>query len=114
MPGNSAKQLKDRLRTDLKDAFKAGRRDEVSLLRALLAAIDNAEAPPRTDAELRYDPDAASEIERLDLLPEQLQRLLRDEADARLQGAAEMERVGRADRAAALEAEARMVRRYLD
>lgn len=113
MPGTPAKELKERLRTDLKDALKAGRKDEVSLLRALLAAIDNAEAPPRTDAELRYDPAAASEIERLDLLPGQLRRLLLDESEARMQGAAEMERIGRPDRAAALEAEAQLVRRYL-
>ena len=113
MPDSPAKQLKNRLRADLKEALKAGRKAEMSLLRALLAAIDNAEAPPRTDTELRYDPDAASEIARLDLSPEQLQRLLLDETAARDHGAAEMERVGRPDRAAALRAEAQLIRRYL-
>jgi hypothetical protein len=63
--------------------------------------------------ELRYDPAAASEIARLELSPGQLNALLEAERDARATGAGEMERAGRADRAAALATEAEMVRRYL-
>lgn len=112
MPDNPAKELKDRLRADLKDALKAGRKAEMSLLRALLAAIDNAEAPPRTDAELRYDPDAASEIARLELSPGRLNRLLEAERDERTAAAAEMDRIGQPDKAKALRAEAALVARY--
>jgi uncharacterized protein YqeY len=113
MSHNAARQLKDRLRADLKDALKGGRKAEMSLLRALLAAIDNAEAPVRTDADLRYDPDAASEIDRLDLSREELNSLLAHERDTRLEGAADMDRVGRPETGERLRAEARMVRRYL-
>jgi uncharacterized protein YqeY len=114
MAGNPAKELKDRLRADLKHALKGGRKGEMSLLRALLAAIDNAEAPPRSDAELRYDPDAASEIARLELSREQLQQLLASEREDRLNGAAQMDRVGQPESAERLRAEAETILRYVD
>ena len=112
MPDSPAKELKDRLRADLKDALKAGRKAEMSLLRSLLAAIDNAEAPPRTDAELRYDPNAASEIARLELSAAQLAAVLAHERAVREQAAGQMDRAGRTGAAQDLRAEAAIIGRY--
>lgn len=114
MPSNPATALKDRLRADLKLALKASRKAEMSVLRTLLAAIDNAEAPPRTDAQLRYDPDSASEVDRVELSQEQLDGVLAAECDAREEAAAQLDRHGQSDRADALRAEVATIRRYLD
>ena len=38
--------MKDRMRVDLRAALRDRRADDARLLRALVAAIDNAEAPP--------------------------------------------------------------------
>ena len=116
MAGNAAEERKGRLRADLKEALKHGLKAEVSLIRALLAAIDNAEAPPRTDEELRamrHDNAKACEIERLDLSSEQLDRLLAGECDARAEAATGLDRRGQSDMADALRAEAAAIRRYL-
>lgn len=113
MADNPAKELKDRLRADLKRALKESRKPEMSVLRSLLAAIDNAEAPEQTDAELRYDPAAASEVERLDLSARQLASLLLQEHAAREDAAADMDRLKQAERAERLRFEAAIVQRYL-
>ena len=49
----SAAAFRQRLREDLKTAMRARNEGEVRLLRALGAAIDNAEAVPLGDEELR-------------------------------------------------------------
>lgn len=49
---DAAPAMKTRLRADLRAAMKAGRASEARLIRALVAAIDNAEAPPLPDGQL--------------------------------------------------------------
>lgn len=118
MMQDAAKALKDRLRTDLRAAMKAGATGETGVLRALVAALDNAEAPP-----IRQSPDAAlghafgsgaAEVERLLLGKDAVRRVLLAEIAERETAAAEMRRVGRADRATVLDAEIAVAKRYLD
>lgn len=47
---DAAREMKARMRADLRRAMKAGRTTETLLLRALIAAIDNAEAPAQLAA----------------------------------------------------------------
>jgi uncharacterized protein YqeY len=115
---DAAKALKDRLRADLRVAMKAGASRDASVIRALVAALDNAEAPP-----VRKDPDAAlgyafasgaAEVERLLLGEADVRRVLLAEIAEREAAADEMRRLAQADRAAALDAEIAVAKRYLD
>ena len=106
------------MRADLRAALKARRTDEAKVVRALVAAIDNAEAPPLPAAETASLPhrfeSGAAEVERLRLSRSRLRQLLLAEIQEREQAAAELERLNRTDRAKALRAEALIARRYLD
>lgn len=116
MTGSDAPAMKARLRTDLVTAQKARQADVVKVLRGLIAALDNAEAPPaRPDpaAESRAFIDGSAEVARLALDAAQVRSVLGREADERDQAAAEMDRVAQTDRAQALRAEAALIRRYL-
>ncbi|GGC73945.1 GatB/YqeY domain-containing protein [Chelatococcus reniformis] len=108
--------MKARLRTDLRAAMKERRTGEASLIRALVAAIDNAEAPPlqasRTDQH-RFR-DGSAEIERLHLDPARVRAVLLTEIEERERAAAEMSRLERPDRADALRAEIVIAKRYLE
>lgn len=108
--------MKARLRTDLVAAQKARQPDVIKVLRGLIAALDNAEAPPpRLDpaAESRAFLDGSAEVARLALDGAQVRSVLSREADERDQAAAEMDRLAQADRARALRAEAALIRQYL-
>ncbi|MBO6906372.1 MAG: hypothetical protein JJ865_15580 [Parvibaculum sp.] len=109
--------MKARLRADLLAAMKAGRKDEVRLLRALVAAIDNAGAPPAPARDPLAPPHGhaagTAEVPRLALTGAQLQALLLAEIGEREQAAAGLARHGEAARAEALHEEVRLVRRYL-
>ena len=118
MTGDAAHAMKIRLRADLRAAMKEGRSDEARLIRALVAAIDNAEAPPlragqrATDQHRFYD--GSAEVERLSLNSAQVRAVLVAEMQERERAAAEMNRVHRSDRANALHAETLLVRRYIE
>lgn len=118
MAEDSVRILKDRLRADLKLAMKARNSPEASLLRSLLAAIDNAEAPAQSaeqsSAVSRSFAEGAAEVGRLALSGAQLNQLLMAECDARLEAAADMVKLGQSERAKMLRAEAALVKRYLD
>jgi len=90
---------------------------EMRVLRALLAAIDNAQAVPVGNRHDKYVPhtfgDAAVEVPRLELGRDALEALLRNEQSERIASAEQMGALGRADRAAALQEEAGIVGRYL-
>lgn len=111
------REMKARLRADLLSAMKAGRTAETKLLRALVAAIDNAEAPPlpsdRKAADQHRFSDGSAEIERLDLSAEAIHAILTAEMNERENAAAEMDRLNRPDHADALRTEALLVRRYI-
>lgn len=115
---DAAKEMKARLRADLINALKERRADEAKVVRTLVAAIDNVEAPPlpagQTASVVHRFESGASEVERLRLSRSHLRQLLLAEIEERERAAAELDRLNRADRAAALRAEALVVRRYLD
>jgi uncharacterized protein len=107
----SATDLKQRLRGDLKAAMQTGAKDEVRLLRALVAALDNAEAVPMADEELRRF-DAAGDVARRHLDEREVAALLARERGERLAAAASFEKLGQDAEALRLRSEAALVARY--
>jgi uncharacterized protein len=112
----SATALKERLRGDLKAAMQARASGEVRLLRALIAALDNAEAVPGGALVEKYVPrafgDSSGEVARLELDAGAVTRLLAAEVEARLAAAADYERHGEVAEAARLRGEADLIARY--
>nr|WP_145994441.1 hypothetical protein [Mesorhizobium loti] len=108
--------MKTRLRTDLVAAIKHGRKVEATILRELIAALDNAEAPPVRREQLslvQHDfLSGSAETEKLLLSREQVREVLQAEIETREQAAAEYARLGKG--ADSLLAEVTVARRYLD
>ncbi|MBW8797330.1 MAG: hypothetical protein JF597_28155 [Streptomyces sp.] len=93
----------------------------VSALRATLAALDNAEAVPVGETELRglaleASPvgAGATEAARRELNERDVVRVVRAEADERLEAAAQLTAPAHADRAERLRAEAAVLLRFVD
>ena len=63
-------EMQDRLRSDLRLAMSGRRSQEAGVLRALIAALDNAQAPPQIPMAVTNGPvefaSGAAEVERLD------------------------------------------------
>lgn len=118
MTQDAGQEMKARMRADLIAAMKAGRTGEARLIRALVAAIDNAEAPPlpagHRAADQRQFRDGSAEIERLSLCSAQVRAVLAAEIEEREHAADEMRRLQKPDRADALDAEAQFARRYVE
>lgn len=116
MPQDAANDMKARLRADLRIAMKDRRAGEAKLLRALVAAIDNAEAPlghgdkPVESHDFRS---GSAEVERLRLGDTGVRDILAAEIDERERAAAELESLGMKDRAETLRDEILLARRYL-
>lgn len=110
--------MKARLRADLRIAVKNRRPIEAKVIRALVAAIDNAEAPPahaRQTQLVRHDfCNGSAEVERLLLRGTHVHSVIVAEINERERAAAERERLGMTDRAETLRAEAVIARRYID
>ena len=118
MKPDAGHDMKARLRVDLRTAMKEGRTNEAKLIRGLVAAIDNAEAPPlganqRVTDQHRFH-DGSAEVERLSLNPAQVRAVLVAEMQEREGAVAELNRVNKLDRAEALQAETLLVRRYIE
>ncbi|MDQ8023475.1 MAG: hypothetical protein REI94_16675 [Moraxellaceae bacterium] len=115
---DAGRSMKDRLRSDLRAAMKARRSQEAALLRALIAVIDNAEAPPLDAADSRYTAhdfsSGSAEVARLLLDAARVREILQAEVSERECVAADLDRLGQGDRAEALRAEALLARRYID
>lgn len=105
---DAANAMKTRLRTDLRASMKAGRSDEARLIRTLVAAIDNAEAPPLSAGHTATDQhrfhDGSAEVERLSLSQAQVRALLLAEVQEREHAITELKRVNMPDRAEVLHA----------
>lgn len=118
MTSDAAHEMKTRMRADLRTAMKQGRTNEARLIRALVAAIDNAEAPPLQAGQGAADHhrfhDGSAEIERLSLGQAQVHALLMAEIQERERAATEMDRLERPDHAEALRTEALITRRYVE
>lgn len=115
MTENAASALKARLRTDLRSAMKNKRTPETNLIRALIAAIDNAEAPPAKAASTQHRfLDGSAETERLPLSPSDLRQIVLAEIEAREHAATELEHHNQKARAEILRTEAELTRRYIE
>jgi uncharacterized protein YqeY len=106
------------MRTDLRAAMKDRRGNDARVIRALIAAIDNAEAPPlqadlKATDQHRFS-DGSAEVERLSLSGAQVHSVLVREMQERELAATEMDRLDRPDRAETLRGEARLVGRYIE
>lgn len=110
-------ETKARLRADLLAAMKGRRALEAKVLRTLVAAIDNAEAPKAHPGDKAMTPhhfhSGSAEVERLFLTRSRVRDVLLAEVLERERAAEEMERLRESGRAEALRAEAFLVRRYL-
>lgn len=117
MAEDAGGEAKARLRADLLAAMKERRTVDAKVLRTLVAAIDNAEAPeahPREKAMTHHQFHSGSaEVERLLLTRSRVRDVLLAEVRERERAAAETERLQETGRAEALRAEALLARRYL-
>jgi uncharacterized protein YqeY len=109
------------MRQALPEAMRARDKAAVSALRATLAALDNAEAAPVTEADLRgvaleQSPvgAGATEAARRELSERGVADIVRAEATERLEAAASLTAPAHAERAARLRAEAAVLLRFLD
>jgi uncharacterized protein YqeY len=112
--------LRRRLRDALPAAMKARDRTAVTVLRATLAALDNAEAvlagtEHSGGSAIEQVPIGlgATEVERRTLTDEDVERILRDEVSERETAADEYQHAGREERAGQLRDEARVLIGYL-
>jgi uncharacterized protein len=88
---DAAEATRQKLQTDLRAAIKARQSLDVSVLRGLIAAIDNAGAVPLA---AKSEP-PQHEVERRHLDLDEVQVLLRREYEAHRAAAAEFRRLGR-------------------
>lgn len=117
MSENAGSDIKVQLRSDLSAAMKDRRTLDTKVIRALVAAIDNAEAPPvppGTTAVPGQLSSRSAEVERLLLSRSEVRDVLLAEIREREHAAEELERLGVMDRAEALRAEAGFAKRYLE
>jgi uncharacterized protein len=118
MSDDAGRDMKARLRADLRTAMKDRRAIEAKVIRALIAAIDNAEAPPAHEGQTalahHHFRSGSAEIERLLLSGAHVHGVIVADIYERERAAAEMERLGIMDRAEALRAEAVIAKRYVD
>lgn len=118
MTEDAANAMKVRLRADLVSAMKDKRIADAKVIRALVAAIDNAEAPPlpagQSSFVQHHFQNRSAEIERLALGDAHVHEIVLADITERENAASELERLGKIDQAAALRAQAFFARRYLD
>lgn len=111
---DAGRDTKARLRADLHTAMKDRRTIDVKVIRSLVAAIDNAEAPTIQAGRTAPARHGSAEVERLLLSRSQVRHLLLAEIHEREQAATELERLDEMDRAEVLRAEARLAKRYIE
>jgi uncharacterized protein YqeY len=118
MSDDAGRDMRARLRADLRTAMKGRHAIEAKVIRALIAAIDNAEAPPAHEAQTalaRLDfRSGSAEVERLLLSGAHVYGVIVADIQERERAAADMERLGMMDRAEALRAEAVIAKRYIE
>ncbi len=114
---NAGEAMKATLRADLKLAMKEKRSDEVKVLRALITALDNAEAPEVTARPMAVEQMGglgSAEVQRLALDADRVWAILRAQQAEREAAAAELDRVGRGELADVSRAEAAVIQRYFN
>jgi len=114
---DAASTLRARVRADLQSAMREQQPREIAVLRGLIAAIDNAQAPPTGDRHARYVVhafgDRSAEVPRVALSRERLRALLEQEIRARRSASDEFARLGKSAEAVAMREEAEIASRYL-
>lgn len=114
---NAGEAMKAQLRRDLRTAMKRGDKNETALLRELVAALDNAEAAPLREERPSVDrhafSDGSAEGERRVLTQRDVHALILGEMNTRVEAAAEFARLGAEARSITLDAEIRILRRYI-
>ncbi len=115
MAHSAVDAVRARIRTDLRAAMSAKATGEIAVLRTLLAALDNAEAVPVAPERYteRQFGDPGTEVARKQLSAEDVAAILEAEQREKLTVAEQLAKVGRADDAAKLKADASIVGRYL-
>lgn len=116
MSDDVAGAMKARLRQDLRAAIKDKRAVEVKVIRTLVAAIDNAEAPAKSaewNSPLRAGC-GSTEVERLLLNDADIRNVLLAEMREREHAAVEMDRLELTDRADDLRTQACLIARYIE
>lgn len=112
-----ANAIRARLRADLKTAMVERRREDLALIRTLIAAIDNAEAVALPNGAKPADSAAfasgGAEAQRRLLSGADVAKILKVEIATRLTAAAQIRIGGNADQADQLEAEAQQIVVYL-
>jgi uncharacterized protein YqeY len=92
-------------------------KEEMALLRELIAALDNAEAAPlreeRASVDIHAFTDGSAEGERRVLTQRDVFAVMQGEVNARLEAAAEFARLGAEARSTGLNAEIKILRRYV-
>jgi len=106
---DAAEALRERLQSDLRSAMRARALAEVSVLRQLIAVIDNAGAVP---SPTKTEP-VQCEVERRFLNRDDIQALLQREIDVRQHATRVFRTLGRAVEAEATKFEMDIVGRYL-
>lgn len=105
------------LKADLRTAMRERNAAEVTTLRGLISAIDNAQAVPVGDKHDTYVfhafGDSAVEVPRRGLSQDDIRQLVEAEIRARNDAEADYRRLGRDDKAQELTDEAQILSRYL-
>jgi uncharacterized protein YqeY len=117
MTKDAGGEMKHRLREDLRAAMKDRRSMEARVIRVLIAALDNAEAPPAHAGQPAQQHDfheGSAEAQRLLLGSARVHEILLAEINERVHAAGELERLGMMDRAETLRAEALFIERYAE
>lgn len=116
MGADAAAAMQARLRADLKLAMQARATLDTRVIRALIAAIDNAQAIAidldGAASPMRAFGDSSGEVSRRALPADALRALLMREAEEREAAALELKGLGRPEDVDRLLAEATIVRRY--
>jgi uncharacterized protein YqeY len=114
--GDAAEALKRRLRADLVSAIKQKQSTPVAALRAMIAALDNAQAVPPEDRHAPYEPhdfaDGSAEVSRLKLSRADVAQLVANEVASRHAAAAQMKQHGKPELAERLLCEAAVLQTY--
>jgi uncharacterized protein len=109
--------LQLRIRADLRAALRARRTNELSVLRALAAALDDAQSVPVGTLHERYTVRAFGElgveVPRRLLTDDDVRSLLKTEIETRRDAASVYEANGRSDQAEKLSGESDIIARYL-
>lgn len=108
-------QLREQMKADLTQAMKARQSATVATLRSVLAAIDNAEAIPISEAPFPVEPVLGQrhEAPRKLLSAEDIRQIVQEEMDARRAASVEYANLGLPDEAERLQNAATLLAGYL-